>query len=62
MEDLPTPRVPYSIVARRRSAGSANCSISAAFAVAMDAGGMFIGLPSIGGRMALDERQETVER
>src|SRR5690348_2214099 len=44
MEDLPTPRVPHSIEARRRSVGSAYCSISAALAPEIEIGGIFIGL------------------
>src|SRR3954467_13114365 len=47
MEDLPTPRVPHSIEARRRRVGSAYCSISAAFAPEIEIGGIFIGLLSI---------------
>ncbi|MEI2676615.1 MAG: hypothetical protein V9G29_01425 [Burkholderiaceae bacterium] len=45
---MPTPRVPHSMVARRRSVASAYCSISAALAAAIEIGGMFIGLPDIG--------------
>src|SRR3954470_19240522 len=47
MEDFPTPRVPQSIEARRRKIGSAYCSTKAAFAPAIEIGGMFIGLLSI---------------